>query len=354
METDEADAYRRELDLTGNQSNRLVPLFISGSFETRRTSPTTSPTGEWLVEVSLKVETRDGARVLNTFERKSLSLTKAAQAISWELPQSIMQNNLIELQPLDEDQQFAMLNNRADAFARIGAWEQCLALREAAVLVDPDDLALRRQIIKQSVKWLEQVATPIELRAGEARNAAQASGLPADYGDLNSALADVMKSSLAKFHPQWIRCQEHMQFLVYRVRDKDPMLHNLASSVQSISWRLINMSPRQNDRDQIKKEQSDLNRKVNREWGPVMAGSNPAKLREYVAQDVIPNMASPESIPKLRQLIEEIDNKLKQFPGVVYNYSQPIIDNVAEAVFARAARSSFRLGFSEERLHRRP
>lgn len=32
------------------------------------------------------------------------------------------------------------------------------------------------------------------------------------------------------------------------------------------------------------------------------------------------------------QLIEEMDKKLRQYPGVVYNYSQPIIDNVAEAV----------------------
>jgi heavy metal efflux system protein len=32
------------------------------------------------------------------------------------------------------------------------------------------------------------------------------------------------------------------------------------------------------------------------------------------------------------QLIEEMDAKLKQYPGVGYNYSQPIIDNVAEAV----------------------
>jgi len=32
------------------------------------------------------------------------------------------------------------------------------------------------------------------------------------------------------------------------------------------------------------------------------------------------------------QLIEEMDEKLKQYPGIVYNYSQPIIDNVAEAV----------------------
>jgi cobalt-zinc-cadmium resistance protein CzcA len=32
------------------------------------------------------------------------------------------------------------------------------------------------------------------------------------------------------------------------------------------------------------------------------------------------------------QLVDEMDAKLRQYPGVVYNYSQPIIDNVAEAV----------------------
>ncbi len=32
------------------------------------------------------------------------------------------------------------------------------------------------------------------------------------------------------------------------------------------------------------------------------------------------------------QLVEEMDKKLRQYQGVVYNYSQPIIDNVAEAV----------------------
>jgi cobalt-zinc-cadmium resistance protein CzcA len=32
------------------------------------------------------------------------------------------------------------------------------------------------------------------------------------------------------------------------------------------------------------------------------------------------------------QLIEEMDAQLRQYPGIVYNYSQPIIDNVAEAV----------------------
>lgn len=32
------------------------------------------------------------------------------------------------------------------------------------------------------------------------------------------------------------------------------------------------------------------------------------------------------------ELVEEMDQKLREYPGIVYNYSQPIIDNVAEAV----------------------
>ena len=32
------------------------------------------------------------------------------------------------------------------------------------------------------------------------------------------------------------------------------------------------------------------------------------------------------------ELVEEIDQQLREYPGVIYNYSQPIIDNVAEAV----------------------
>jgi heavy metal efflux system protein len=34
----------------------------------------------------------------------------------------------------------------------------------------------------------------------------------------------------------------------------------------------------------------------------------------------------------VEQLVDEMDSRLKQFPGVTYNYSQPIIDNVHEAV----------------------
>jgi cobalt-zinc-cadmium resistance protein CzcA len=43
------------------------------------------------------------------------------------------------------------------------------------------------------------------------------------------------------------------------------------------------------------------------------------------------------------QLIEEMDHKLKQFQGINYNYSQPIIDNVAEAVAGMNASNAVKI-----------
>ena len=50
-----------------------------------------------------------------------------------------------------------------------------------------------------------------------------------------------------------------------------------------------------------------------------------------VAVDLLPKDKWKRKITP-DDLVNEIDNKLKQFPGIVYNYSQPIRDNVAEAV----------------------
>lgn len=43
------------------------------------------------------------------------------------------------------------------------------------------------------------------------------------------------------------------------------------------------------------------------------------------------------------QLIEEIDGKLKQYQGITYNYSQPISDNVAEAVAGFKAENGIKI-----------
>ncbi|MBS1566693.1 MAG: efflux RND transporter permease subunit, partial [Bacteroidetes bacterium] len=50
-----------------------------------------------------------------------------------------------------------------------------------------------------------------------------------------------------------------------------------------------------------------------------------------IAVDLLPKEKWKRKITP-DDLVNEMDEKLKQFPGIVYNYSQPIRDNVAEAV----------------------
>jgi len=47
--------------------------------------------------------------------------------------------------------------------------------------------------------------------------------------------------------------------------------------------------------------------------------------------DLLPKKEWKRNITQ-EELIAEMDKKLSQFPGIIFNYSQPIIDNVAEAV----------------------
>ncbi|HRG07670.1 MAG TPA: efflux RND transporter permease subunit, partial [Cyclobacteriaceae bacterium] len=42
-------------------------------------------------------------------------------------------------------------------------------------------------------------------------------------------------------------------------------------------------------------------------------------------------------------LVEEMDTKLKKYQGINYNYSQPIIDNVAEAVAGMNASNAVKI-----------
>jgi cobalt-zinc-cadmium resistance protein CzcA len=61
-------------------------------------------------------------------------------------------------------------------------------------------------------------------------------------------------------------------------------------------------------------------------------GTDPSGFFYVQCQVNLKPMKTWERDITTEELIEEMDQKLKQYPGVVYNYSQPIIDNVAEAV----------------------
>jgi heavy metal efflux system protein len=61
-------------------------------------------------------------------------------------------------------------------------------------------------------------------------------------------------------------------------------------------------------------------------------GTDPSGFYYVQAQVNLKPRGEWKSGRTYEELIEEMDKKLRQYPGIVYNYSQPIIDNVAEAV----------------------
>lgn len=65
----------------------------------------------------------------------------------------------------------------------------------------------------------------------------------------------------------------------------------------------------------------------------------------YFAQfqvDLLPKAQWPEKISQ-EQLVERIDHRLRQYQGVLYNYSQPVSDNVAEAAAGMKANNAVKI-----------
>jgi hypothetical protein len=161
LETEEATSIGKELDIGGEASvDRVVPLFVAGTYETHRVAPTaaTQPGEAWPVQVTLSVVVSDGARVIRTFERKAVSLATAVDALSRELPAAILGAKLEDMSPLEPEQEFARLVARAEEFTNVGAWDHAVALREAALLIDPGDVKQRKRILRQVYAHDSQVA----------------------------------------------------------------------------------------------------------------------------------------------------------------------------------------------------
>jgi hypothetical protein len=75
-------------------------------------------------------------------------MDKVAEFITDDIGQEILKvSKSPSLKILDEKKQFTALVDRASEFASVGAWEQSTGLREAAVLVEPNSVEQRIQLI---------------------------------------------------------------------------------------------------------------------------------------------------------------------------------------------------------------
>jgi len=148
LEIDEARAIRQELALGGGAlKRRVMPLFVEGQY-----GVSTASRDEPKVKLSIRV--RDGRSVVGEAERAELSEDDAIRLLT-----EIVPRNLIKLSQRDgnvslsRQRQHDLLVARAESFSRVGQWEQSTALREAALLLRPNNTEQRLAVFSDYHHW---------------------------------------------------------------------------------------------------------------------------------------------------------------------------------------------------------
>jgi hypothetical protein len=145
IEIEEARSIRLEEQLAGDmQTDRVVPLFVEGEFRVDK-GKAKKPS-----EVHMTVRISDNAGTVRQIERKDLSMDKVAQFITDDVATELLRmSKAPSLKVLDKQQQLEKLVARASEFARVGAWEESIALREAALLVHPNSVDQRIKLMDE-------------------------------------------------------------------------------------------------------------------------------------------------------------------------------------------------------------
>ncbi|MBC8874443.1 MAG: hypothetical protein H8E44_33825 [Planctomycetes bacterium] len=149
LEIDEVRAISNELRLSGGRlKQRVVPLFVEGQFEVSMAASGSKP------KVNLSIRVRDGKSVVGEAERTELSEDDAIRLLTEILPKNLIKlAGRGETVSLSRQRQRELLMARADAFSRVGHWEQSTALREAALLLQPDDAQQRLAVFSDYHHW---------------------------------------------------------------------------------------------------------------------------------------------------------------------------------------------------------
>ncbi|MGO9113225.1 MAG: hypothetical protein ACLP9L_28670, partial [Thermoguttaceae bacterium] len=140
LEIEEARFIAREL-MTEDLGNRRLPLIAEGEFRVDIAADPASP----VVTVSTQLT---GGNSAEKIQSPKLTLAGTPAWIVGDLAQRIL-HRAKDQKPLDALQQVALLSGRADEFTGLGAWNQAVKLREAALLVQPAAVAQRVKLVEE-------------------------------------------------------------------------------------------------------------------------------------------------------------------------------------------------------------
>jgi len=151
IEIEEARAIAAELKRSGNDlAERVVPLTVTGEFEVSKPkSVDGKPTIDLVVELSR------GGKIVGRGVLDDRPLEDVPGLLRDKLARAIIQRSSTSGGPIfSNDEQYALLVQCADTFAGVGGFEESTALREAALLLKPNELEQKLTLISEYQRGL--------------------------------------------------------------------------------------------------------------------------------------------------------------------------------------------------------
>lgn len=141
---EEAKAIAAERDIAGiGQKERIVSVFIEGEYRTTRDLKSGS------VSVEITLRARDASKVLIERKLPSVPTSQAGRELMAVFTKDLAAWTQSGDTKIDESSQYRMLIDRADEFSMIGDFLRSTELREAALLLKPDNDEQRIKLIRE-------------------------------------------------------------------------------------------------------------------------------------------------------------------------------------------------------------
>lgn len=141
IEVEEARAILKERSLRAEEAvARRVPFIVSGQFRMTSRDGATEPD----VELEIELTTAKSAKKL---QARTFALSRAPQWLVGDFSRELLKSTGEAFEPLAADVQRIALIKQADSFGQLGDWLKSLGLREAGLVLAPDNVEQRVQLI---------------------------------------------------------------------------------------------------------------------------------------------------------------------------------------------------------------
>ncbi|MEQ8211659.1 MAG: CsgG/HfaB family protein [Lacipirellulaceae bacterium] len=155
IEYQEAQAIWDELaDQSESKLDRIVPILISGSFRAK------DSTGEQEDLFTVELAAKLPANVTRSARFVEVAESQLFEQVSRHANRLLDENGKWGEQAHDAQQQFTWLEERAEAFSRLGMRRAACGLRQAALLIRPKNAEVRLRLIEDERRILRMVSVP--------------------------------------------------------------------------------------------------------------------------------------------------------------------------------------------------